>query len=380
MLILQIEGIARNFVSSFGNGILNHQALTSSNFISRMNSRSFTNNFAFLLIACTMLCFFWQVELYAQPKSQHKPTLQKVDITGSAGRDQTIAQFVRMYLNYPPDYEFSYIYTDSTEVERLYSDSSKLMYKRLVRYYITQRAMKDARGKDVEVECNIDSMEYSFTSGEATIAYTSKSKNKLSFPDLLAANFPENRSFTIQYSPYNEVANVYGEQLDYWREYDEKYGAGQDSMIRYIFLNSISNENLAHFGDIQRGIFPTGKIAKDSTWKKPYFMRVDGVNCRDDSAKSKIASYSNGLYTISTTANNLIMPPTKRVRLYYVPFLVDVLGGQGNSQHTIEFTNRNFIKSSSAVVNLMMKARANNEVFTQKVRTHYRWDLQAVYK
>jgi hypothetical protein len=380
MLILQTEGIARNIVSSFGNGILNHQALTSSNFISRMISRIYTNNLLFLLIACSSLYLFQQVELFAQPKSQNKPTLQKVDITGSTSRDQTIAQFVRMYLNYPADHEFSYVYTDSTEVERLYSDSSKLAYKRYVKYFITQRAMKDARGKDVEVECNIDSMEYSFSSGESTISFTSKDKGKLAFPDLLAANFPENRSFTIQYSPYNEVANVYGEQLDYWREYDEKYGAGQDTMIRYIFLNSISNENLAHFGDIQHGIFPVGKVAKDSTWKKPYFMRVDGVNCRDDSAKSKITSYSNGLYTINTIANNLIMPPTKRVRLYNIPFLVEVLGGQGNSQHTIEFTNRNFIKSSSAVVNLMMKARANNEVFTQKVRTHYRWDLKTIYK
>lgn len=313
--------------------------------------------------------------------AQRKPVPVVTD-PGTKGEIQALPEKNSLKLIYPAGNAFIYVFKDSTKVTRRYSDSSTMTYVREVTYYMSQKAPKDPENGILDVDVNIDSMDYRFSSGDVTMQYNSQRTKdmQLKFPDLVAATVPVNRTFRMTYSPYWEVVKTEGEQLDWLRNYIEENNNGQlDSMMLWVWLNGISMTNLAQVGDLEKGVLPDKRIHRDSSWRKPFFIKADGVDCRDDSARSVIKGFHDNAYVIETTISHLT--PTKEpLRLYGIPYLVRVVDGKGTGKYTINLSKKGVINSAEADITTVMKAKVKNENFTQTVRSKYSWQILGQYQ
>ncbi len=331
-----------------------------------MNLRSFT----FILLSA--FCLLFNATVSSAQITGDKP--KKVPIELSPGTS-TLPSMNSLKWTFPAGNIFVYEYHDSTEVLRTYSDSSTLAYTREVVYFLQLRALKDPVDGVLELNVNIDSLRYRFRSGDAEIRYDNKTKMELKFPDLIAATVPVNREFNIKMSPYWEAVSVNGEMLEWLVNYINDYGEGHlDSMSKFIWFNGISTNALAQYCDIQKGALPNGRIAKDSVWKKPYFLKIDGLDCRDDSATSQISAYNRGVYTIETLSKNL-KPLPAPVRVYGIESIVNVIGGEGNGKQVLNMTRKGVITEAKSNFNTLIKAQIRSEIFSQKVQSHYSWKL-----
>lgn len=327
------------------------------------------------LIVMVGLVLALPVFLFAQDKPKAG---EKASKTQAASGEK-----VSLKLYFTPGNEYFYEMLDSTLVERMYSDSTVMKYTRIMKYNFTLRADADPKDGIYKVSINVDSVDYWFKQDETSIYYnTNSTKNmRLEFPDLVAATVPVNRTFTMNYSPYNEVVKCEGEMLDWLRDYIRDNNKGQlDSIMENIWLNGISNTALAHIGDIQKGVVPNGRVYKDSTWSKPLFYKSDGIDCRDDSATSKILGFYDNTYRIETTTNKFKVLPATKSRLYGIPYFVDVLGGNGNGKFNLSITAKGLPRRADAQFVTNMKVSVKREVFTQKVTTHTIWTLLGEYK
>lgn len=328
---------------------------------------------AVIMTVTVLIAIVFAVNVQAQQKGDPP----KGGVKGTAGLqapDNTpIPSMNSLKLVFPAGNEFGYVYKDSTVVRRTYSDSSTLEYLRETTYFIQMKALKDPSEGVLEVMVNIDSLIYRFKSGDAELNYDVRSKMELKFPDLIAATVPVNREFTMKFSPYWEVVSTEGEMLDWLRNYIEEYGEGRiDSMRKFLWLNGITTTALAQFADFQKGALPNSRVHKDSTWRKPFFVKADGIDCRDDVAESKITGYSNGTYTIETACNNLKVLPTKQ-RLYKIESMVNILGGKGKGTHVMHLTRQGVVMDARTHCNTRINAKVRNEVFYEDVESTYSW-------
>lgn len=154
---------------------------------------------------------------------------------------------VALYLRFPVGRLFDYVYTDTTTVHRIYSDSSTLDYTRTVTYYLSLEAIEGPRDGLTSVQVTVDSLEYSFSSGGNTLSYKPRGQMPLQFPDFVAAVVPLNRQYLLYYSPYWDAAKVEGEMLDWLRTYIDPAEAAEGT-IRKRFARS-KGENAIHGSD-----------------------------------------------------------------------------------------------------------------------------------
>ncbi len=343
-----------------------------------MKSRSLVSRNSVIVLTVVLLMLVCAVTAQAQQKGEpQKGESQKSGAKGTAGLqapDNTpMPTMNSLKLVFPPGNEFGYVYKDSTVVHRTYSDSSTLDYLRETTYYMQLKALKDPSDGVLEVMVNIDSLTYRFKSGDAELNYDVRSKMELKFPDLIAATVPVNREFTMKFSPYWEVVSTEGEMLDWLRNYIEEYGEGRiDSMRKFLWLNGITTTALAQFADFQKGALPNSRVHRDSTWRKPFFMKADGIDCRDDSATSKIIAYKNGTYTIETNLRNLKVLPAKQ-RLYKIESMVDITGGKGKGTHVTNITRQGVVTEAVTRCTTQINAKIRKEVFSETVESTYTW-------
>lgn len=332
-----------------------------------------------LLSFCIILLGLFAVNITAQEQTKQPEKKNKVE-QNEKGEKISPPVLNSVKLIYQPGHVYHYTYIDSTKVLRTYSDSSRLEYTRYIKYYLKQRAYKEAKSGDLEVETNIDSTDYKFTSGEYTLEYNSKNrKMQLQFPDLLASIHPENRTFVTRYSSNWEVSDIFSPDLEYWRDYVVKYGEGQDTMVKFIFLNALSLTNLAQIADFQKGALPNGRVAKDSVWIKPYTMKIDGIDCKDNEAKSHIVSVDSKETVVETTLSTISATP-QTMRLYNINLFANILGAMGSGKQTLHITRRGVCTESKSTFDVVLKAQVNKEVFTEKVKSGYTWTFISEYE
>ncbi len=324
-----------------------------------------------------LLCLGLAQNLYAQDSEKGAASGKKKILELQPGVNSTPSMNSLKWV-FPAGNVFGYIYHDSTRVLRTYSDSSTLEYTRDLKYYMQIRALKDPVDGVLELNVVIDSIDYRFRSGDQEIAYSEQKKIELKFPDLVAATVPVNREYFIKFSPYYEAVGVTGEMLDWLVNYINEHGEGHiDAMQKFVWMNGISTSALAQYCDMQKGALPNGKVSKDSTWIKPYFIKVDGLDCRDDSAASKITGYSSATYTVETESKHLEVMPCQQ-RLYRIDAMVTVKGGSGTGKQVLQMNRRGIITDSRSSFETTVQAQVRKEVFSQKVSSNYHWTFLGV--
>lgn len=272
----------------------------------------------------------------------------------------------------------SYEFVEQTSVERIYRDSSKVTYSRTSTYFMTVRCIESLDGV-AKVVVNLDSLLYTFTADGQDITYDSQKEiTPKNFADLNNYIGPLNRSFELTYSPYGEVTNVSGDQIEFWREYLEQNASDLDTVLYTIWMQSLSRENLLHVGDLQKRTIPGLRKAVDSTWKHQLALRLDGTEYAG-TVRSRLASYEGGLYHI-ITQDTLAATPGQMVHTYKIPELAKVVSGSTSVNSTILLSTAGTINEFTSIAKGSLQLLAGREPFTQNTTTTLHWKLLGQYQ
>lgn len=313
-----------------------------------------------------LLAAFIAPSLSAQ---QTKPALAGVAPSGREYRLQAL---------YRAGIAQSYEFTESTQVVRTHSDSSKKTYQRDVKYFMTIRCLESMKGI-VSVVVNLDSLTYAFTQDGLSVTYDSqKDITPKNFADLNSYMGPLNRSFELTYSPYAEVTKIGGEQITWIRDYLKDNSADMDSVLALIWNQSVADENLLQLGDLQKRVIPGLKVAVDSSWKHQLGLRIEGIRY-DDTVRSKFESYSGGFYVLRTK-DTCDVRREQRAHVYGVPYVTTVVDGQAAVDQTLSLASTGIIQTLTQHVDAWFRGKAANETFTQRITTQNTWKLTGQYQ
>lgn len=272
----------------------------------------------------------------------------------------------------------SYEITEQTTATRWYSDSSQKNYDRTVTYFTTIRCIESMDGI-ARVVVNVDSMRYRFMADGRLVEYDSeKDISPKNFSDINAYIGPLNRPFTLTVSPYGEVSALEGEQVEYWRDYLADNSSGIDSVTHLMWTQAISDENLLHYGDLQKRVVPGLTTGKDSTWNLTMALRVDGVMFKGRTTAT-LADVDGGMLTM-TVADTLPAITPQPFRVYGVPYVVQLVEGYADVSHTLQMSRTGSIQQVDNVASAWWKGRVLMEEFTQRVRTTTTWKLKGQYQ
>lgn len=284
----------------------------------------------------------------------------------------------RLQALYRPGIAQSYEITEVDTVVRMHSDSSTKSYTRSVTYFTTVRCLESQEGFS-NVLVNLDSMRYAFSADNMTITYDSqKDVTVKQFADLTNYVGPLNRSAELRYNAYGDVLSVKGEQLDWIRDYLKENGNDMDSVLTLIWNQSVSDANLLQYCDIQKRAIPGRKTIVDSSWTHKLALRIDGV-IFDGSVRSTLASYSGGLYTI-TTRDTIQAVKAQPVHVYGVSYVTSVVDGQAVVDNTMSLAATGSINEVTSRVKARFRGKAYNEIFTNTITSITTWKLTGQYQ
>jgi len=271
----------------------------------------------------------------------------------------------------------SYLIEENTVAERTHSDSAKKQYNRNVKYYTTIRCIESQNGMSTIV-VTLDSLQYKFSADGKDVLYDSQTDiTPKNFADLNNYIGPLNRPYNLTMNPYGEVSKVEGEQVDFWRDYLNENKEGLDSVIYLIWMQSLDNDNLMHFGDLQKRIIPGKAVALDSTWMHELTLRLDGV-IYTGKVSSKLDKYTGGLFVITTA--DTIKAAQQRFHVYGVPDISNLVDGACVVKSSTTMSTAGTINEVECEARSWYKAKVMNEEFTQRVVTTTTWKLTGQYQ
>jgi hypothetical protein len=272
----------------------------------------------------------------------------------------------------------SYIATETTKGERRHSDGAVKPYERTVTSYLTLRCLETSDGFST-VLVNIDSLTYTFKDGDLAITYDSqKDITPKNFADLTGYMGSLNRSFELFYSPYGDVTKIAGDNITWMREYLDSNAIGADSVMMMIWTQSVADEALLQIGDMNKRIIPGSRMAVDSTWKRPFLLRTDGVIFRD-TVRTRFAEITGGVYRMQ--ANDTIAVVTgQKCHIYGVPYVSTVSSGSAVIDHTTDLTTTGTINAVRQKITALIRCTAFNETYDLALISTMEWKLTGQYQ
>lgn len=281
---------------------------------------------------------------------------------------------------FPLDVYNVYEFTDSAKVKRVYPDNSIAEYTRVYTYYLTEIRKKDYDDGFQKISVVIDSMKYYFKEKDAVVEYNSQdTKSKRStFDDLIMKTVPMGRDFDMTISPYSDVVKVEGDHLDQLMKMLHPKGPKVDTMIVIGWERGISLPSLAYFADLDKSILPNEMMYKDSVYKEPFSIQVEGVNYVD-TALVKLEDELNSSYVIKGKFNKLTSKP-EIVKLYNVKFPTQPLSSKGSGFYEIQIDMHGTIQNVRSEINSETKFKYNESTINQTVNSKLNWKLKGQYK
>lgn len=284
-------------------------------------------------------------------------------------------------ISYPTGIYNVYKFTEITNVQRKYSDSSVKEYERELTYFINHFYSDLPQNGFNKVQVTIDSMYYKFTEGDAVFEFDSRLEDipNINFQDLTVAAVSLGKSFFMTYSPYGDLAKLEGEDLDWLRNYVLVNGKDAlDTLKKFFWLRGVSESHLAFISDLQKKVIPSGRVRGDSVWTTEIFLETDGIDVFDE-LKSELVSYNAGIYTISGKSDNLRLNAVQ-AQLYPINQLVDLDTCRGTVKYEVQIAPRGVIKEVNSEIDAEVVARIKKEQFYQRSKTKLKWELIGQYK
>ncbi|TAL68729.1 MAG: hypothetical protein EPN82_09675 [Bacteroidetes bacterium] len=277
-----------------------------------------------------------------------------------------------------------YKFTETTNVKRIYSDSSTKEFKREVTYFFTLTIFEKPENGFETVKVVIDSMLYKLTDGDKVVEFNSQAEKikPIRLKDLEVMSVPLSRQFDMTYSPYGEVAKIESpdiqDEIDFIKEGDAKYGKDKDELKDLIWFDGLSDNRMKHIADLQKIIFSQESMAKDSIWHSPFTIQIDGKDFID-TVSSRIAEYNNGSYTIESKTNNL-KPITKAYYFYGVVKPARIESAKGDGYYIIQINPKGIISKVDAEFIIESDCKVRFEPFKEQVQSKMVWEYLGQFK
>ncbi|MFN3305837.1 MAG: hypothetical protein ACK42Z_01485 [Candidatus Kapaibacteriota bacterium] len=295
-------------------------------------------------------------------------------------------------IKFPPAYQlkayfktqtfYNYVLYDTTEVHRTYADSSKKHFKRIINYFMTLVQRDDPKDGFAKVEIYIDSITYKFVENDKVYEFVnieSSNPNIFKFEDFQTYIVPMSMQFEIIYSPYGEVAKIEGERLLEKRSYVEKLRPTlPDTLWYYNWNDGLSDQRLKHIGDVIKLIYPPHPIFRDSLWRSPIELLIDGINLIDTVELKATGFFNNQYQIVGRFVNPSII--WKRTKFYdikslHLPYeLKDVVG---SIQQSLSATG--IVKELKIILNLDLDIGLPI-AFTENISKSLRWEMIKSYR
>lgn len=292
-----------------------------------------------------------------------------------------------IYIDWKDRVAHVYSVNHKTKVKRVFRDNLEVNYERDVTYFVSMSSVGTEKGF-VKLQCNIDSLRYSFTEGNNTLYYDSQDEKKTTlkteFPDFTQTFGMLNHQFMFLISPYGEVAKVTGigqsGDLEWLRQFVDESGTAMDTLQKVLWYNVMSDENLKMVADISKGLI-AGKmqIKADSVWTRNIGVRLDGLNFTD-SVKTQVASHTKENIVISGTSTNLKPILPQETRMFKIPGLGSVLSGKGTGTMRLDLTPRGTIKKQEVNYTADIEGKYKLENFKENIQTTVSCTLLGQYK
>ena len=284
--------------------------------------------------------------------------------------------------NFPVNVSHSYLLTDTTDIEREFSDGTSQKYTRILKYYFSLRAPNLInKEKQLLVVCSVDSLEYTLLSNDSKVFYHSQADDLRppKHEDYQILMSPLGLEFEMTYSPYQEVANIGGEA------YKEKMflindpqHAPSDSIIKFTWNDRLSSIPLLTYFDIVKGIYPNGRVIIDSSWNKVITNDVEGATVVD-SVKFTLKSFNIKNFIIEGQSYSTKVAENDVARLFNIRQLLNVQSAEGSSNYKVKIHPKGTIEELTVNGNYTVNYQIARDVIKQKVNSRKKWLLLGMY-
>lgn len=284
--------------------------------------------------------------------------------------------------NYPLLIVHKYILDLNSEVERTYSDSTKLKYTRDIRYFISFYAPEKPNDGIQSIRVSLDSMIYKFDGAGKSIDYFTQDEEAgppFSHSDYERSSVPLGIQYEITYSPYNEVIKVSGDKLERKINYltDEKTGI-RDSIRRAYWTRGLDQFHLSFIGNIHKSILPDYSVGIDSTWKKTADVELEHVRYRD-SVEFKLKDFTVQNYIIEGKTFDIAHEQDPTL-IYDIPKFVEITETEGEGNYKFKISPRGIVNEAQIEYDVKLKGNIVRDEFIQTIKQKMTWQLQTMLK
>lgn len=276
---------------------------------------------------------------------------------------------------------FTHKVIETTNVHRIYPDEITKDYSREITYYLTTKIPDSPEDGFHTLLVTVDSMNYKFVEGESVFEFsTIDMRGKaVRFKDLECKTPSIGREFELVYSPYGEVAAIKGQEIQETIDYVKEKGEGYLKEIdMYIWLNGLSKEHLEYLADMKKVIFPENKITKDSIWRSPVSVELNGYNFTDTMAL-KIEDYNAGVYNLTGESKN-ITPYNKDSFTYNIQNLVTVTGATGVGKLKMRLKATGRVELTETDYDINTKIQVGEQFIIEQIKSNVKWELINIFK
>jgi hypothetical protein len=262
-----------------------------------------------------------------------------------------------------------YSTTENTTIVRTFSDNTTREYSRDIIYFFTTKLLSLPNSEFMELDVKIDSMKYRFKENGKEITANTEDEDfgeTVYTEDLSNTVIPNTKTFIMVFSPYGDLAKITSESVEKMRNYVMKHSAGStDTLKRYNWLNQLSDNHLRYIADIKKLLVPIDPIKKDSTWKSPIIVRLDGKTFVDTS-EVWIAHIELGEYFIESVGNKPKFLDNYGT-FYGIRYPMIIDSTLGKIKYSLRVDPFGTIKETDGLYSAKIFARSNREKFNDSI-------------
>ncbi len=276
---------------------------------------------------------------------------------------------------------FTHKLVEVTNVHRIMPDQTTKDYSREITYFVTTKVPNSPEDGFQTMLVTVDSINYKFKDGETVFEFNSMDMkgNALKFKDLNSKTVPIGREFEIIYSPYGEVADIKGSEVEETIDYVKEKGEGYLSDVEmYIWLNGLSKEHLEYLADMKKIILPKEKVAIDSLWYSPLSLEINGYGFKDN-LEMRIVNYNAGLFRLEGESTNL-QPNDNKSFAYNISGLVNVAGVTGKGKAIMILKASGRVESLETVYDVIAKIKVADQYVVEQIKSNVKWELINVFQ
>ncbi len=283
---------------------------------------------------------------------------------------------------YTPGRAHVYHYSQKDTVIRVFSDDSEKRFQRQVDYFFTIVAEEGPEDGFINVDVKIDSMRYRMEEGNAVFSYNSQEEigsTGIEFDDMEKYNVPLGRMFEMTLSPYGEATEFKGENLKWIRDYVEDGKEMISEKKYFMWMDGLSDNNLAHLADVRKIEVPLGFLKIDTTWQTPVDLRIGGYDFSGETT-ALIKDYETAAIFITAGIDSLSLVQ-KRSQFYAIKEMVDITDAKiENSSMEVIINHLGTVDMTLIKAEAVLDAAVKQEYFKEYIFTEMKWELIGRYK